>query len=204
MVQQQLRARGIHDERVLDAMGNVPREVFVPEAYRNHAYADKPLPIGDNQTISQPYIVALMLQLLKTAPNHRILEIGTGSGYQTALLAELANEVVSIERIAGLSQESGRLLSELGYTNIHLHVGDGTLGHLDGAPYDGVIVTAGGPRIPDALTQQLSDGGRLICPVGDRNKQELLVVSRQGDQFENETYGGCRFVPLIGEDGWTQ
>lgn len=202
MVAEQLHKRGIQDARVLDVMGTVPREAFVPPKYLDEAYSDRPLPIGDGQTISQPYIVALMLQLMKLDSGDTVLEIGTGSGYQTALLAGLVSRVVSVERIEGLSDRAGALLSQLEYTNVHLQVGDGTLGYPDYAPYDGIIVTAGGPRVPEALKGQLAEGGRLVCPVGDREKQELLVWERRGDEFEQDVHGGCRFVPLIGEDAW--
>ena len=204
MLEQQLMQRGIIDERVLSAMGLIPREIFVPEPYRENAYADRPLPIGQDQTISQPYIVALMLQLLKTNPAHTVLEIGTGSGYQTALLARMVRRVVTIERIAALSARAGTLLKKLGLTNVHLHVGDGTQGYPEYAPYNGIIVTAGGPRVPDALAQQLADGGTLVCPVGNRDQQELLVIERHGNEFNESVHGGCRFVPLIGKDGWEQ
>lgn len=202
MIEEQLINRGISDDRVLGAMRLVPREDFVVSAYRAHAYEDRPLPIGEEQTISQPYIVALMLQLLRVKPDHIVLEIGTGSGYQTALLSRMARRVVSVERIPSLTKRAAAVLAGPVYANVDLRVGDGTRGYEEFAPYNGIVVTAGGPRVPDALASQLAERGRLVCPVGDREKQELVVIERRGDAFERTVHGGCRFVPLIGKDGW--
>ena len=202
MVETQIRARGISDERVLEAMERVPRHLFVPESVRREAYEDYPLPIGHGQTISQPYIVALMTEALKIQPGDRVLEIGTGSGYQTAVFLELGAEVFSIERVPELAEEAKHKLEALGYTGFHIRVGDGTLGWPEEAPFKGIMVTAGAPDIPQPLKEQLADGGRMVIPVGDRFSQELLVVERKGDEFLIENLGGCRFVSLIGKYGW--
>jgi protein-L-isoaspartate(D-aspartate) O-methyltransferase len=202
MVTDQLRKRGISDERVLHAMETVPRERFVPPGLQSRSYEDCPLPIACEQTISQPYIVALMLELMHLKPDSRVLEIGTGSGYQTALLAGLCASVVSIERHEVLSNNSAKILHSMNLTNVQMLVGDGTLGAAENAPYDAIVVTAGGPVIPNLLPGQLADGGRLLCPVGDRKKQVLMEVQRIGEKFIECTYTRCRFVPLIGEFGW--
>ena len=197
MVESQLRLRGITDERVLDAMFRVPRHRFVPEPYRTQAYEDHPWPIGEAQTMSQPYIVASMLQALDLAPTDRVLEVGTGSGYVTALLAELAGQVISIERHATLAEQARLTLHELGYKNVKIVVGDGTLGHPPEAPYDAITVAAAAAELPPALVAQLNEGGRLIIPVGPGESQQLqLIRMRQG---EPEIYlrEACRFVPLI-------
>ncbi len=202
MVKNQLVPRGIKDRRVLDAMSRVPRDRFVEEALLGQAYNDHPLPIGDGQTISQPYIVALMTEALELTGVESVLEIGTGSGYQTAVLAELARRVCTVERIRPLLTKSRRLLEELGYQNIIFKAFDGTLGWKEFSPFDGIIVTAGAPRVPQPLLDQLSVGGRLVIPVGNRYSQELLRVTRQPGRDVQENLGGCRFVDLIGVHGW--
>jgi protein-L-isoaspartate(D-aspartate) O-methyltransferase len=202
MVELDLLRRDVREERVLEAMRRVPRHVFVPEGQRSRAYCDMPLPIGCNQTISQPYIVACMTQALELRGPERVLEIGTGSGYQTAILAELAAAVYSLERWEELSRQAGRTLAELGYTNVHLRVGDGTLGWPEEAPFDAILVTAAAPDVPLPLKEQLGDGGRLVLPVGDQRFQDLLQIRRLGSDFRRRNLGGCAFVPLIGEQGW--
>lgn len=202
MVAEQLAARGIQSRRVLDAMRAVPRHSFVPPEGAAMAYEDRPLPIGLGQTISQPYMVASMTELLDLAPTDRVLEIGTGSGYQAAVLAELCAEVVTIERQPALYEQAREILSELGYTNIKLLCADGTMGYAPGAPYDAIIVTAGSPRIPPLLLEQLAEGGRLVCPVGTRHQQRLMKVTRQGNELIDEVHTTCIFVPLTGQDGW--
>jgi len=205
MVDSQLRSRGIRDERVLKAMEKIPRHLFVDEGLRDQAYSDGPLPIGENQTISQPYIVALMTEALALTGRDKVLEIGTGSGYQTAVLAELAERVLSIERIAFLATRARKLIESLNYFNVAIRVGDGTLGWQDEAPFDGILVTAGSPDIPRTFVEQLAVGGRLVIPVGDRNSQQLIRVIRRSEDIRDlkkEDFGGCRFVNLIGEYGW--
>lgn len=202
MICVQLKRRGITDPRVLDAMGSIPRERFVPDALQGHAYDDRPLEIGHGQTISQPFMVALMTQLAAVRPEDTALEVGTGSGYQCAVLARLARRVVTVERVPELAVQAGRLLRDLGIENVDVHVGDGTLGWEESGPYDAIIVTAAGPRVPAALRSQLRAGGRLICPVGARESQELVRVTNVGGGFREEHGTGCVFVPLIGEDGW--
>lgn len=203
MVKYQLQSRGIVDERVLEAMRKVPRHLFVDEMDRPFAYEDRPLSIGEGQTISQPYMVALMTQILWLKGEEKVLEIGTGSGYQAAILAELSREVHTIERIPELLVRAQKVLRELGYTNIHLHLGDGTLGWPDEAPYDRIIVTAGAPRIPQTLLAQLASGGRMVIPIGGRVAQELHLVLKQSDgTIQTFHRGGCVFVPLLGREGW--
>jgi protein-L-isoaspartate(D-aspartate) O-methyltransferase len=202
MIGEQLSSREIEDNRVLKAMGSVPREAFVSEALRDRAYDDTPLPIGEGQTISQPYMVALMTQLLGLTDTDKVLEIGTGSGYQTAILAELAGKVFSIERSYTLSQKAGKVLEALAYTNILLRVGDGTIGWSEFAPYDRIIVTAGSPEVPNSLKNQLAEGGLLVVPVGDRLHQKLKIIRRTESEFVTSNGGGCVFVPLIGREGW--
>jgi protein-L-isoaspartate(D-aspartate) O-methyltransferase len=202
MVSEQLARRGIRDARVLDAMRRVPREVFVPEEHRSRAYADQALPIGEGQTISQPYMVAIMTEALGLRGGERVLEIGTGSGYQAAILAELAREVISIERQPELAARAATLLASLGYRNVQVLVGDGSSGHEAEAPYDAILVTAGSPRIPDVLKSQLAYGGRLVIPVGPRAHQELTVVQRIGDRYTEAFRESCVFVPLIGREAW--
>jgi protein-L-isoaspartate(D-aspartate) O-methyltransferase len=204
MVRMQIEARGVRDPHVLEAMRAVPRHLFVPGHVIGSAYRDAPLPIGQGQTISQPYIVALMTELLELKGEEKVLEIGTGSGYQAAILSQLATQVITVERIPQLAQEASELLVQLGYDNIHVKVGDGTLGWPDDAPYDAVIVTAASPQIPEPLKGQLTDGGRLVAPVGPRWTQELVRVRRRGDRYHSETLLGVAFVPLIGEHGWQE
>jgi protein-L-isoaspartate(D-aspartate) O-methyltransferase len=199
----ELGRQGIRDQRVLDAIARVPRDRFVPAASLAEAWANVALPIGSNQTISQPFVVALMTESLGLTGAERVLEIGTGSGYQTAILAELAAAVVSIERHAALAAGAATLLQELGYRNVTIHVGDGTTGWPEAAPYDRILVTAAGPRVPPPLVAQLRpDGGRMIIPVGDPHDQHLVAVDRQGDQTQERRLGPVRFVPLIGRAGW--
>ena len=202
MVEEQIVVRGVRDSRVLQALQSIPRHRFIPGEGRPDAYEDRPVSIGCGQTISQPYMVAAMTEWLALAPTDRVLEIGTGSGYQTAVLARLAREVVTVERHADLSASARRLLQDMAYDNIEFVVGDGSLGWPDRAPYGGILVTAGTPRIPQALLDQLADGGRLVAPVGGREEQRLMRITRQGGQFKEEIGMGCRFVPLLGAGGW--
>jgi len=203
MVKFQIAARGIRDEEVLRAFREVPREEFVPEEMREFAYEDSPLPIGEEQTISQPYIVALMTEALELEPDSRVLDVGTGSGYAAAILSRVAAEVFSVERIGELARVAEKRLKRLGYGNVRVREGDGSLGWAEHAPYDAIVVAAGGPEIPKALVDQLADGGRLVIPVGATPRlQELLRVRRVGGGIEKENLGGVRFVPLIGEEGW--
>ena len=197
MVDSQLRNRGISDTRVLDAMLRVPRHEFVPEACRAQAYEDHPLPIGDGQTISQPYIAALMLESLQLTPNDKVLEVGTGSGYATALLAELAVEVFSIERHASLAESARTLLSTLGYRNVHVITGDGALGLPDSAPFDAILVSAAALQLPSALPAQLRDGGRMIIPIGSSDSQQLQFIRMVNGQAVNSLRELVRFVPLV-------
>jgi protein-L-isoaspartate(D-aspartate) O-methyltransferase len=192
----------IRDERVLSVMGQIPRELFVPEPFSFAAYKNEPLSIGHNQTISQPLIVALMTQALGLSGDEKVLEIGTGSGYQTAILAGLANKVISTERIPALAQQARRLLNELGSKNITIHVTGNQIGWEADAPYAGIIVTAGAPQIPTSLLDQLAFGGRMVIPVGSKGVQQLYRVTRRKDGNKLENLGGCRFVPLIGKDAW--
>ena len=205
MIDSQLTARGISDERVLKAMAAVPRHLFVDEGLQDQAYSDSPLPIGSRQTISQPYIVALMTEALALKGTEKVLEIGTGCGYQTAILAELAERVFSIERIASLAFRAQRTLDSLHYYNILIRVGDGTYGWSEEAPFDAIITTAEAPKVPATLTGQLAVGGRLVIPVGSRSSQTLVKVTRlsqEPDDLKTEDLCGCRFVALIGEHGW--
>ena len=204
MIERHLRARGIHDARVLEAFERVPRERFVPEADRYRAYEDHPIHIGHGQTISQPYMVALMTQVLAPTKSDRVLEIGTGSGYQTAVLCELAGEVFTIERVAELSERAAATLEERGYTNFRAKVGDGTLGWPEEAPFDGIIVTASGPEAPKSLKAQLAEAGRLVMPVGPMGMQMLTVLTRRGGRMNEEAVCACVFVKLIGKEGWTE
>ncbi len=202
MVEEQLRPE-ITDERVLAAMAKIPRHQFVEEGLWNQAYSDRPLSIGDGQTISQPRIVAAMTQALRLTGTEKVLEIGTGCGYQTAVLCELAAHVHSIERITRLSNRARRNLYELGYMKFSLRIGDGTIGWPEAAPFDAIIVTAGGPTVPPSLREQLAVGGRLLIPVGDEDTQSLLQITRRDATTYDETrLAGCRFVKLIGEQGW--
>jgi protein-L-isoaspartate(D-aspartate) O-methyltransferase len=198
MVNSQLRARGISDQRVLDAMARVPRHKFVAEDYRNQAYEDHPIPIGEGQTVSQPYIVALTLQAAALQPTDNVLEIGTGSGYQTALLAELSAWVYSVERHATLARDAQATLSDLGYTNVTVIVGDGTEGLPRHAPFDAIVVAAAAPQIPAPLFKQLREGGRMVIPVGPSDAQELQLVRKQDGLPRITLLEACRFVPLIG------
>lgn len=202
MVERQLRARDIHDERVLDAMAQVPRHRFVPAQHRASAYADGPLPIGEGQTISQPYIVAYMSQLLQLEPDDRVLEIGTGSGYQAAVLAHLAAEVFTVERVSSLAKSARSALEDLGLDNVNVIERDGGGGLPEHAPYDAIIVTAAAPETPEPLKEQLADGGRLVIPVGSRGGQVLERWTRRGDDLERERLAPVAFVPLLGEHGW--
>jgi len=197
MVNSQLRARGITDERVLSAMERVPRHEFAPERYRDQAYEDHPLPIAEGQTISQPYIVAIMLQSLKLSTTDRVMEIGTGSGYVTALLAELASQTIAIERHAPLAESARAMLSALGYTNVNIVIGDGTQGFAEAAPYDAIMVSAAAPSVPPALLDQLAEGGRMIIPVGTEETQQLRLVHMENGQPKVAFREFCRFVPLI-------
>lgn len=200
---EELRATGrITDERVLDALGSVPRAEFVPAEHRSAAHDDVALPLGHDQTISQPLVVAVMTQALDLSPSDRVLEIGTGSGYQAAVLRRLAAHVVTVERIGALADEAAARLARLGVDHVEVHTADGTLGWPDGAPYDAVVVTAGGPEVPPPLRGQLADGGRLVAPVGPRHAQELVRVRRRGDRTECEDLGPVAFVPLLGAAGW--
>ncbi|MFA4916194.1 MAG: protein-L-isoaspartate(D-aspartate) O-methyltransferase [Syntrophales bacterium] len=205
MVDSQIRLRGITDPRVLNAMETVPRHLFVDEGLIDQAYSDNPLPIGEEQTISQPYIVALMTEALELKGKEKVLEIGTGSGYQTAILAELTERVLSIERIASLAGKARKLLDSLNYFNVAIRVGDGTYGWREESPFDAIIVTAGAPEIPGILLEQLVIGGKLVLPVGHRNLQTLIKLTRLSEDtndIKKENLGGCRFVSLVGEHGW--
>jgi protein-L-isoaspartate(D-aspartate) O-methyltransferase len=203
MVDRQLRSRGIRSKVVLDAMGTVPRERFLPPGEEPRAYRDQALPLSRGQTVSQPYMVAIMTEALQLKPTDRVLEIGTGSGYQTAILSPLAAQIFSVERIPELASGAREVLAELGCGNVQVKVGDGTLGWPDEAPFDAILVTAGAPRPPEALKTQLrEDGGRLVVPVGDRYVQELIRLTRDGDEYEVEELLACRFVPLVGQEGW--
>jgi protein-L-isoaspartate(D-aspartate) O-methyltransferase len=204
MVETQLIARNIQDPRVLRAMQSVPRHLFVEEAMAAQAYSDTPLPIGEKQTISQPYMVALMTELLELTGKERVLEIGTGSGYQAAVLAALADRVYTVERISALAVRARRVFDTLGLTNIKLKIDDGTVGWEAEAPFDGIMVTAGSPEIPQALIDQLAPGGRLVIPVGDQFEQVLLRVRKMEDgTLVREKSVGCRFVKLVGRFGWS-
>jgi len=204
MVDVQLRARGIRDKRVLAAMARVPRHEFVSPEFHEQAYEDHPVPIGQGQTLSQPYIVAIMLEALSLGGTERLLEVGTGSGYQTALLAELCVRVYSIERHVSLAQEAESTLQRLGYDNATILVGDGSRGLPEHAPFDAIIVSAAAPRIPEALVQQLRDGARMILPVGPQDAQELQLVRKHQGRTTVFSLEGCRFVPLIGDQGYPE
>ena len=205
MVETQLKTRDIHDARVLKAMETVPRQLFVDEGLADQAYNDNPLPIDAHQTISQPYIVALMTQALELKSTDRVLEIGTGSGYQTAILASLAFRVFSVERVAKLATKARNILDELNFYNVAIRVGDGSYGWKEEAPFDAIIITAAVPNIPNNLEAQLTPGGRLVAPVGNREIQTLYKITRSLEDpkiITKEDLGGCRFVSLIGESGW--
>ncbi len=204
MVESQLRGRGIRDERVLDAMEKVPRHLFVGTDLEDSAYDDCALPVGEGQTISQPYMVAIMTELLELKGDEKVLEIGTGSGYQSAVLSMLVSEVYTVERIQPLAIKARKLLSDLEYLNVHSVISDGTLGLPDHAPYDGIIVTAGAPEIPFQYTEQLKVNGRLVIPVGSRYSQELYQIRKTSRGTERSVFTGCIFVPLIGKYGWAE
>jgi protein-L-isoaspartate(D-aspartate) O-methyltransferase len=206
MVDIQIARRGVRDRHVLEAMRRVPREMFVEPGFEEFAYEDGPLPIGESQTISQPYIVALMIEAAEVKPGERVLEIGAGSGYAAAVLGQIAGEVHAVERHPSLAAAAARRIAALGYDNVSIHVGDGTMGWPEAAPYDAILVAAGGPDVPDALMRQLKIGGRLVIPVGaEERAQKLLKLVRKDElTFESEDLGGVRFVPLIGEQGWTE
>ena len=202
MVEEQLVTRGIADQRVLEAMGSVPRHEFVPEGLISQAYNDHPLNIGQRQTISQPYIVALMTTALALRGDEKVLEVGTGSGYQTAVLAQLCRSVCSIERIASLAINARQTLFRLGILNLSLKIGDGTLGWTEEAPFDRILVTAATPEVPPALTGQMKEGGRLVIPLGNETSQELSLFFKASKGLRRQSLGGCRFVKLIGEFGF--
>jgi protein-L-isoaspartate(D-aspartate) O-methyltransferase len=202
MVEKQIDARGISDVRVLAAMRTVPRHLFVSEALMDQAYSDFPLPIGEQQTISQPFIVAEMTQALQLTPEDRVLEIGTGSGYQAAILAHIAYRVYTIERIHSLYVKTRRLFDKLGYHNIVTRYSDGTTGWKEESPFDAIIVTAGAPEIPAVLVNQLAMGGRMVIPVGNQHSQDLIRLVREKSGIQQTNLGGCRFVKLVGEHGW--
>lgn len=202
MVKTQIVRRGLQEPRLLTAFESVPRHRFVPQEYRYAAYDDCPLPIGFSQTISQPYIVALMTDLLKLKGNERVLEIGTGSGYQAAILGMMANEIHTVEFLPELATQADKTLKELGMDNVHVHIGDGSLGWPDCAPYTGILVAAAAPQVPKALLEQLEDGGRLVLPIGGRGMQNLEVWEKKGEKFNNKIETVVAFVPLRGEQGW--
>lgn len=202
MVEQQLAARGITDARVLEAMERVPRHLFVPPARRSAAYDDTPLPLGEGQTISQPYMVAWMTELLELEGDETVLEIGTGSGYQAAILGVLAARVYTVERIEELAAGAGARLNELGFENVRIVVGDGSKGLPEHAPYDAIIVTAGSPAVPEVLVDQLAVGGRMVIPVGTSSMQMLTLVTRDEEGVRHREIGTCVFVPLVGMYGW--
>ena len=202
MVELQIASRGVRDDRVLSAMRSIPRHLFVPPTYRDAAYNDCPLPIGRGQTISQPYIVAVMTELLQIRPGDRVLEIGGGSGYQAAILGTLARDVISIERIPDVAEMAKENLSGAGITNVTIVIGDGTLGYPAKAPYDAILITAAAPDVPPPLIGQLAEGGRLVAPVGSRDLQELVRCTKKEGTVTREYFGGVVFVPLLGEYGW--
>jgi protein-L-isoaspartate(D-aspartate) O-methyltransferase len=204
MVDEQIIARGIRDPKVIAAMRKVPRHRFVEEALQNQAYSDHPLPIGEKQTISQPFMVALMTEAMQLKGMEKVLEIGTGSGYQTAILAEIAFKVFSVERVRSLTIQARKLLYDLGYLNVEIKFSDGTLGWVEESPFDAIIVTAGSPGIPHPLVDQLVVGGRLVIPIGGPADQELVRITRTEEGTKREDLGGCRFVKLIGEHGWEE
>lgn len=204
MIEDQLLPRGVRDELVINAFRAVPRQDFVPMEYRDEAYADYPLPIGHGQTVSQPYMVALQTQCLALKGGERVLEIGTGSGYQAAILSRIAKEVYSVERFAELAAAAEARMKKLGYLNFKIKVGDGTLGWEERAPYDGIVVTAGAPGIPPDLVKQLKEGGRLVIPIRSELGQVLTIVEKHGTDIKTMEVCGCVFVPLIGKEGWKE
>ena len=204
MVEEQLGDRGIKDLHLLEVMSRVPRHLFTLDSFQHRSYGDTPLPIGENQTISQPYIVAVMTAALELKGDERVLEIGTGSGYQTAVVAELATQVFTIERINSLSRTAQKTLDALGYSNIVFKMFDGTYGWPDQAPFDAIIVTASAKEIPEALIKQLGEGGRLVAPAGDADKQKLVLLTKKGERVNRKKIGDCKFVPLVGKYGWPE
>lgn len=202
MVQEQLRGRGIRDERVLVAMAKVPREEFAAAGSMREAYGDYPLPIGAGQTVSQPYMVASMIESLELQPEDRVLEVGTGTGYQAAILAELAAEVWTIERYPELAQKAQQILTRLGYANVHVVEGDGSVGLPEHAPFTKILVAAAAPQAPPSLIAQLAEDGRLVVPIGSRSEQQIHVIRKVAGQLITTTHELCRFVPLVGEEGW--
>ena len=204
MVEEQLGDRGIRDLRLLEVMTRVPRHLFALDSLQHRAYGDTPLPIGENQTISQPYIVAAMTEALALKGGERVLEIGTGSGYQTAVMAELAAQVFTIERINALSRKAQNILEGLGYANIVFKMFDGTYGWPDQAPFNAIMITASAKEIPEALIKQLGEGGRLVAPTGDEHKQKLMVLTKKGARVIKKAICDCKFVPLVGKYGWPE
>jgi protein-L-isoaspartate(D-aspartate) O-methyltransferase len=204
MVETQIRKRGVSAPRVLEALAAVPRHEFVPFKFREHAYADKPLPIGEGQTISQPYMVAAMTEALELTGSERVLEIGAGSGYQAAVLSLLVREVITVETRTSLALAAQERLTNLGYANVHVHNGDGSAGLPDAAPYDAILVTAGAPEIPCVFTGQLREGGRIVIPVGDQENQNLVQARLENGKLRSLMLFNCRFVPLLGRYGWSQ
>jgi protein-L-isoaspartate(D-aspartate) O-methyltransferase len=204
MIDTQIRKRGVSSARVLEAMAAVPRHEFVPIPFRGDAYADKPLPIGEGQTISQPFMVAAMTEALELTGSECVLEIGTGSGYQAAVLSLLVRQVITVESRTPLALAAQERLTNLGYANVHVHNGDGSAGFPDAAPYDAILVTAGAPEIPSVFAGQLREGGRLVIPVGDQENQNLILATLQNGKLKSRTLLGCRFVPLLGRYGWSR
>ena len=204
MVEEQLVERGVKNLSVLETMSRVPRHLFAQDSLQHRAYGDTPLPIGENQTISQPYIVGSMTEALALKGEERVLEIGTGSGYQTAIIAELCRQVFTIERLNNLSRKAQNILESLNYMNIVFKMFDGTYGWPDQAPFDAILITASAPEIPDSLVKQLGDGGRLVAPIGGADKQKLVVLTKKGDRVSRRDLVNCKFVPLIGKYGWPQ
>jgi len=202
MVRSQIERRGVADRRVLEAMRKVPRHLFMPDRLRSQAYTDQALPIGEGQTISQPYIVGWMLEALQLRGREKALDVGVGSGYQAALLSVLCDQVIGIERVPALAERASRRLEKLGYTNVRVVLADGTLGHEEDAPYDAIVVGAGAPEVPEPLVKQLAPGGRLVIPIGDRYLQRMVTVTKTDRGTISEDGIGCVFVPLLGEHGW--
>jgi len=204
MIETQIRKRGVSSPRVLEAMAAVPRHEFVPAKFRDYAYADKPLPIGERQTISQPYMVAAMTEALELTGSERVLEIGTGSGYQAAVLSLVASQVITVESHTSLALAAQERLTNLGYANVHVHNGDGSAGFPDAAPYDAILVTAGAPEIPQVFASQLQEGGRLVIPVGGRDNQILVRARKENGELKSRVLFDCKFVLLLGRYGWSR
>lgn len=202
MVTEQISARGIADKRVLEAFLKVPRHLFIPDAMHGSSYADYPVPIGECQTISQPYIVALMTESLHLSGNEKVLEVGTGSGYQAAILAELAGDVYTVERLEGLNERAQKILAQLGYGNVHTRCADGTLGWPEESPFERILITAATPSIPQPLIEQLAEGGRIVAPVGERFSQMLILAQKNEGRITETPVCGCVFVPLLGKHGF--